>query len=68
MGSVLLILLLLSLQTAKIIVELAALSLQFVMAQLASAKNRYSVILPTYNERDNLPLIIWLLVKTFTDQ
>ena len=27
---------------------------------------RYSVILPTYNERTNLPLIIWLLVQTFT--
>jgi dolichol-phosphate mannosyltransferase len=39
------------------------------MAQQAAAKkNRYSIILPTYNERDNLPLIIWLLVKTFTDQ
>eukprot|EP00953_Heterococcus_sp_UTEX-ZZ885_P022806 12590-Heterococcus_DN1.PRE.4 len=35
--------------------------------QDAGPKNRYSVILPTYNERDNLPLIIWLLVKTFTD-
>lgn len=23
-----------------------------------------SVILPTYNERDNLPLIIWMLMKT----
>lgn len=26
---------------------------------------RYSVILPTYNERENLPLIIMLLVETF---
>lgn len=26
---------------------------------------KYSVILPTYNERDNLPLITYLLVKTF---
>jgi len=23
-----------------------------------------SVILPTYNERENLPLIIWMLMKT----
>lgn len=30
--------------------------------------NKYSVILPTYNERDNLPLIIWLLNKTFTEE
>lgn len=26
---------------------------------------RYSVILPTYNERENIPLIVWLLVDTF---
>lgn len=28
---------------------------------------KYSVILPTYNERHNLPIIIWLLNKTFTE-
>ena len=28
---------------------------------------KYSVLLPTYNERENLPLITWLLVKTFTE-
>lgn len=28
----------------------------------------YSVILPTYNERENLPLIIWLLERTFTQK
>ncbi|XP_053549193.1 dolichol-phosphate mannosyltransferase subunit 1 isoform X1 [Bombina bombina] len=27
--------------------------------------DKYSVLLPTYNERDNLPLIVWLLVKYF---
>jgi dolichol-phosphate mannosyltransferase len=27
----------------------------------------FSVILPTYNERENLPLIIWMLDKSFTD-
>ena len=27
----------------------------------------YSVILPTYNERENLPIIFYLLHKTFTD-
>jgi dolichol-phosphate mannosyltransferase len=27
----------------------------------------YSVLLPTYNERENLPLIIWLLDKCFTE-
>eukprot|EP00386_Alphamonas_edax_P007769 GDKI01025806.1.p1 GENE.GDKI01025806.1~~GDKI01025806.1.p1 ORF type:complete len:240 (-),score=91.03 GDKI01025806.1:171-890(-) len=28
-------------------------------------KNRYSVILPTYNEKDNLPIIIVMLINTF---
>ncbi|KAI0244062.1 dolichol-P-mannose synthesis [Massospora cicadina] len=27
--------------------------------------NKYSVLLPTYNERQNLPIIIWLLVDSF---
>lgn len=27
--------------------------------------NKYSVLLPTYNERENLPLIVWLLVDMF---
>lgn len=27
--------------------------------------DKYSVILPTYNERKNLPVITWLLAKTF---
>ena len=27
------------------------------------SKNKYSILLPTYNERENLPIIIWLLVK-----
>ncbi|CAM9739258.1 unnamed protein product, partial [Choristocarpus tenellus] len=29
--------------------------------------SKYSVILPTYNERDNLPLTTSMLVKTFSD-
>ena len=28
----------------------------------------YSVILPTYNERENLPIIYYLLHKTFTEE
>ena len=28
--------------------------------------NKYSVILPTYNERENLPIITYLLIQTFT--
>uniref|UniRef100_A0A3Q1B948 Dolichol-phosphate mannosyltransferase subunit 1 n=1 Tax=Amphiprion ocellaris TaxID=80972 RepID=A0A3Q1B948_AMPOC len=40
------------------------------MASRRTPKNRgsrekYSVLLPTYNERENLPLIVWLLVKYF---
>ena len=35
-----------------------------IMAQLV---NKYSVLLPTYEERKNLPLIIWLLVKYFSE-
>ena len=29
--------------------------------------NKYSVLLPTYNERENLPIIVWLLIKYFTE-
>jgi len=29
------------------------------------ASNKYSILLPTYNERDNLPIITTLLVQTF---
>ena len=28
---------------------------------------KYSILLPTYNERENLPLITWLLMKTAED-
>nr|SVE74372.1 EOG090X0B9X [Daphnia barbata] len=31
------------------------------------SKDKYSVLLPTYNEKDNLPIIVWLLVKAFTE-
>ncbi|XP_027706701.1 dolichol-phosphate mannosyltransferase subunit 1 isoform X2 [Vombatus ursinus] len=33
----------------------------------AEAAEKYSVLLPTYNERENLPLIVWLLVKSFEE-
>ncbi|KAF4319755.1 hypothetical protein BBO99_00004968 [Phytophthora kernoviae] len=32
-----------------------------------AVEHKYSVLLPTYNERENLPLMVWLLDKTFTD-
>ncbi|KAK2185991.1 hypothetical protein NP493_215g05045 [Ridgeia piscesae] len=31
------------------------------------ASDKYSILLPTYNERENLPLIIWLIVKYLTE-
>lgn len=31
-------------------------------------QDKYSVLLPTYNERRNLPIITWLLNKTFTEK
>lgn len=33
-----------------------------------SRQDKYSVLLPTYNERENLPLIVWLLVKSFSER
>ena len=33
---------------------------------LSMNMHKYSVILPTYNERKNLPIIVWLLEQTFT--
>lgn len=35
---------------------------------MAPKQDKYTVILPTYNERKNLPIIIWLLAKTFTEK
>lgn len=38
------------------------------MAPAKSAtKDKYSIILPTYNERRNLPIMAWLLNRTFTE-
>ncbi|KAI8957244.1 family 2 glycosyltransferase [Daldinia sp. FL1419] len=33
----------------------------------SASGDKYSVILPTYNERRNLPIITWLLNRTFTE-
>ena len=33
-----------------------------------SNTHKYSVILPTYNERKNLPIIVWLLAKVFDEE
>lgn len=29
----------------------------------AENKDKYSILLPTYNEHDNLPIIVWLIVN-----
>jgi dolichol-phosphate mannosyltransferase len=34
----------------------------------SSTKDTYSVILPTFNERQNLPIITWLLQRMFTEK
>ncbi|XP_055851508.1 dolichol-phosphate mannosyltransferase subunit 1 [Episyrphus balteatus] len=30
---------------------------------MVETSHKYSILLPTYNEKDNLPIIIWLIVK-----
>jgi len=30
------------------------------------SKEKYTVLLPTYNERDNIAIVVWLLIRTFT--
>lgn len=51
--------------------------IQYIDVAMASRKtshqnrdneDKYSVLLPTYNERENLPLIVWLLVKYFGER
>ena len=33
-----------------------------------SSSDKYSILLPTYEERENLPLIVWLLVNHFQER
>ncbi|KAF1446874.1 DPM1 mannosyltransferase, partial [Pygoscelis papua] len=33
----------------------------------AGGADKFSVLLPTYNERENLPLVVWLLARTFRE-
>ena len=35
---------------------------------MAAKNDKYSILLPTYNERENLPLIVWLIVRAFSDR
>lgn len=34
----------------------------------SASGDKYSILLPTYNERRNLPIITWLLNRTFTER
>lgn len=58
----------LTLLNNSIIILLVVASYQIVftskvtMAKEAS-KNKYSILLPTYNEVENLPIMIWLITK-----
>ncbi|KAJ3331959.1 dolichol-P-mannose synthesis [Blyttiomyces sp. JEL0837] len=36
-------------------------------SSMSSKQSKYSVLLPTYNERENLPIITWMLVKAFEE-
>jgi len=37
-----------------------------IMAKGKASQNKYSVILPTYNERQNLPVLVQMLYDVFT--
>ena len=41
---------------------------KFLSANKMGTNDKYSVLLPTYNEKDNLPIIVWLLIKSFTER
>lgn len=43
----------------------SSLSIDMTSASAISTSSKYSVILPTYNERKNLPVILYLLCTTF---
>jgi hypothetical protein len=44
------------------------LSSEYLQFKMSATHNKYSVILPTYNERRNLPIITWLIQRTFTEK
>ena len=35
------------------------------LQQRRQRRRKYSVLLPTYNEADNIALIVWLLIQSF---
>jgi len=46
----------------------ASVSIDMPQSPNLASSHKYSVILPTYNERKNLPVIVWLLARVFQHQ
>jgi len=36
-----------------------------VQPRRSAGRHKYSVLLPTYNERDNIAIIVWLIIRSF---
>jgi len=36
-----------------------------VQTRRTAGRHKYSVLLPTYNERDNIAIIVWLIIRSF---
>ena len=51
-----------------IILNSDSLSQSMAREKTLGKSGKISVLLPTYNERDNLPIIVWLLVKAFAER
>jgi len=43
-------------------------STEFKLFLIKMESEKYSILLPTYNERENLPIIVWLIVKYLTER
>jgi hypothetical protein len=54
--------------TITVASESSARGLQKQFAKMAASKDKYSVILPTYNERQNLPVLVQMLYDVFTKE
>ena len=39
-----------------------------ILSRAGHENDKFSVLLPTYNERSNLPVIVYLLARTFEEQ
>lgn len=57
-----------SIQGATVPLSVYLLNTTTIKFTTMAVRNKYSVLLPTYNERRNLPIIAWLLNRTFTEK